>query len=287
MRTRSYLAAVASAVRPGDVVVDLGTGTGILAIAAARAGARRVYAIEAGGIGAAAAEIFRVNGVHDRITMIQGWSTDVELPEKADLMTSELLGNEPFAEDVLAITADARTRFLKSTGRIIPMRLRLFCVPISLTAGERRRTVFTSERLRVWQRWYGINFSPLLTNSAAFMHRTFVNGWTVRGCARLADPALIYQANFAACEPVPIEGAAEMQVIRSGEITGLLFFFEVDLTAEILLSTDPRRVSRSNHWLCPAWVLNQQLRVRTGAILRLEYRYNPDGSLNSCEIYPL
>ena len=62
-RTGDYLAALVAAVRPGDVVLDIGTGSGVLSVAAARAGARRVYAVEATDIAAVAARVFEVNGV--------------------------------------------------------------------------------------------------------------------------------------------------------------------------------------------------------------------------------
>ncbi len=65
-RTGDYLRALAAAVRPDDVVLDIGTGSGVLAVAAARAGARRVYAVEASDIAEVAARVFEVNGVQDR-----------------------------------------------------------------------------------------------------------------------------------------------------------------------------------------------------------------------------
>ena len=92
-RTESYLAGGRAVVRPGDVMVDLGTGTGVLAVAAAQAGASRVYAIEA--ICTAAEAAFRANGYGDRITLIPGVSTDVELPERADVLISERMRPSP------------------------------------------------------------------------------------------------------------------------------------------------------------------------------------------------
>ena len=83
-RTGDYLAALAEAVRPGDVVLDIGTGSGVLAVAAARAGARRVYAVEASDIAEVAERVFAANGVTDTVTLVPGWSREIELPEPAD-----------------------------------------------------------------------------------------------------------------------------------------------------------------------------------------------------------
>ena len=91
-RTSLYLQSIHSTVHAGDVVVDIGTGTGVLAIAAARAGARHVYTIEAGIIGDLAKETFVKNGFADRITLIWGWSYEVSLPEPANVLVSELVG---------------------------------------------------------------------------------------------------------------------------------------------------------------------------------------------------
>ena len=113
-RTQSYLNAIQAVVIPGQVVVDLGTGTGVLAVAAARAGAKKVYAIEATSIGEYAQKVFEANGYSDVISLINGWSTQIELPEKADVLISEIIGNDPFGERALEATLDARTRFLKT-----------------------------------------------------------------------------------------------------------------------------------------------------------------------------
>jgi hypothetical protein len=71
-RTSRFLAGIAEVVRPGDIVVDIGMGTGVLTIAAARAGAKHVYAIEASAIGQVAEAIFQANGLADRITLLRG-----------------------------------------------------------------------------------------------------------------------------------------------------------------------------------------------------------------------
>jgi SAM-dependent methyltransferase len=138
-RTGDYLAALAAAVRPGDVVLDLGTGSGVLAVAAARAGARRVYAVEASDIAEVAERVFAANGVQDRITLVCGWSRRIELPERADLLVSEIIGNEPFEEEILETTLDARRRLLKPQARLIPHTFTLFARPLLIPDGEARQ----------------------------------------------------------------------------------------------------------------------------------------------------
>ena len=80
-RTQAYLKVVRDVVRPGSVVVDLGTGSGVLGVAAARAGAARVYAIEATAMAGVAQQVAAANGVADRVTVLRGWSQQILLPE--------------------------------------------------------------------------------------------------------------------------------------------------------------------------------------------------------------
>ena len=165
-RTGDYLAALAQAVQPGDVVLDIGTGSGVLAIAAARAGARHVYAVEASDIAEVAERVFAVNDVADRITLVAGWSRQIELPEPADLLVSEIIGNEPFEEEILETTLDARRRLLKPDARLIPNALTLFARPLLLPEIEARQRALGRAAVERWRGLYGIDFEPLVDAAA-------------------------------------------------------------------------------------------------------------------------
>ena len=82
-RLAAFQAAIGSVVRPGHVVLDLASGTGIMGLLACVAGASRVYSIEMGGMIAVAREVARANGFGDRVVFIKGFSTHVDLPEKS------------------------------------------------------------------------------------------------------------------------------------------------------------------------------------------------------------
>jgi type I protein arginine methyltransferase len=131
LRMRAYRQAIRETVRPGDVVVDLGTGTGVLARWAIEAGAARAYGIERDpalldrAVAAAEAE-----GLGSRFVPVAGLSFDVTLPEPADLIVSEILGNLVDNEDCCRILHDAVRRFLAPGGRLLPRRAERYLVPV-------------------------------------------------------------------------------------------------------------------------------------------------------------
>src|SRR3979411_3014659 len=95
-RLGPYLAALRAAVRPGDVVVDIGTGTGIFALWACKLGAARVYALDDNPAVDVAKRVCRASGFGDRGTFFEELSTDVVLPERADVVVADLRGSLPF-----------------------------------------------------------------------------------------------------------------------------------------------------------------------------------------------
>ena len=127
-RNRAYDAAIRRAVRPDTHVLEIGTGSGLLALMAARAGARRVTTCEqVAAIAETATEIVRRNGYGERVTVVPKRSTrltvGVDLPDRADVLISEVLSDKLLGEHVLSSTAHARQHLLKPDAAIIPREI--------------------------------------------------------------------------------------------------------------------------------------------------------------------
>lgn len=121
-RFGAYADAIARAVRPGDVVVDLGCGPGIFALLACRAGAKRVHAIDSGEVIHFARQLAVANGFADRIEFFHGDSRQLELPERANVLVSDVRGALPLFAEAIPSIEDARERFLIKGGVQIPLR---------------------------------------------------------------------------------------------------------------------------------------------------------------------
>lgn len=267
LRTQRYLQAIRQVVRPGDVVVDLGTGSGVLALAAAKAGAARVYAIESQPIADVAQRLFEGSGYGDRITLLRGLSTELALPEKADVLVSEIIGHDPFGERILESTRDAVSRFLKPGARLIPSCLRVFATPMEVPGKIRQKTFFTPETLDRWERWYGLPLAAL-RESEAGLQRTYVNPWDARAWTALAKPTLLHDLPLA--EPQSsLVCEASLRFVRAGSLGGLLIHFEADLADDVSLSTEATRVNRRNHWKSPLWLFRVLRHVQRGDALAL------------------
>lgn len=274
-RTQRFLSAIAQVVRPGDVVVDLGTGTGILAIAAARAGARKVYAIEAGPVGPVAKKLFAANGLADKIELVEGYSTDVDLPERADVLVTETFGNSPLSEEVLEIVVDARRRLLKPDARVVPGSVRVFATPVMVPEKELGEFVFTPRCLEQWRRWYGVDFTPLgsVDRNALLTHwldRAKVADWPP-----LAPTAPLIDIDLTTLSDAKVHGTAEVPVHKKGVLSGIAVHFDLHLSESVSHSTDAWQSGPDNHWLVPIYFFVEPMDVRRGDVLRISYSYDP------------
>jgi len=115
----------------GKVVLDVGTGSGILAYFAVRAGARKVYAVEASGVAEHARKLLQYNGLGDRIHVIRGKIEEVEIPEKVDVLISEPMGVALLHERMIESYLIGRDRFLKPGGKLMPSNGTIFVAPFT------------------------------------------------------------------------------------------------------------------------------------------------------------
>lgn len=131
VRVERFRDAIAATVRPGDVVIDVGAGVGILSLYAVRAGAARCYAVEREPeIAPVARRFLAENGAADRVTVLTGLAEEVDLPESADLVMAELLGHIGVDERIHEILSSVCRRALKPGGRVLPRFLETFVVPV-------------------------------------------------------------------------------------------------------------------------------------------------------------
>jgi len=276
-RVETYIKAIQQSVRPNDVVVDIGTGTGILALAAAKAGARRVFAIEGGPMADVAQAVFAGSEGGDRIELIRGWSTKVELPERASLLVSELIGNDPLGENVLAVVTDARQRLLRPDARHLPDRLRVCALPVTIPQAHLARHAVTKENLDNWRSWYGMDLSPLSRMEHTQLRPLFhirpqeAQSWQV-----LAPPLILADLPMCHFTGRPMRTRFETVLHATGTLNGLLIYFELGLGVTTL-STHPACASASNHWRSPVYWIRENPVGQIGATAAFEVCHKSRG----------
>jgi predicted RNA methylase len=125
-RTQAFAKAIAATVQRDDVVVDMGTGSGVLAMLAARAGARKVYAVELDGNNIATlGAVFHANNLADRIVLVQGDVCTVDLPEKVDVIIGEMIATA-LIEELQVPAMNNMLRFAKANARVLLSRYQTF-----------------------------------------------------------------------------------------------------------------------------------------------------------------
>jgi hypothetical protein len=230
-RIEKYAAAIAHGVRPGDVVIDLGAGTGILGLMALRAGAQRVYAIDASPALELARAVAAANGVADRVVFVRERSTRARLPEMADVVVGDQLGAFGYGAGVLEYFSDARVRLLKPGGRVIPSRLTFVVAPVSSEACR--------ARVSWWSRPVaGVSMAPIHGIAAASSHAVAL------GSVDLVGPPA--GGGSVACDENPplLRIAASTSAQRDTAIDGIGAWFEADLGGGIMMTNGPLDANR-------------------------------------------
>ena len=262
LRTESFLRAIVNTVKPGDVVIDIGTGTGLLSVFAATAGAKKVYAIEHEPIVEVAREVARANGVDDRIEFVVGKSTEIELPELGDVLITETIGNAAFDEGILTWVADARKRLLKTEARLIPRQVSLICALLELPRDH-------SDIERLSSALYPFDLSPLrhlIVNRLAWDELSVVS---VVSSPRLTIEADLYDS------PTSVSGSSVLVSRRDATVHAVGVWFKAFIAEGVSLTNAPP--SQLPSWNQGVVMLEKPLELLAGDEVRVNIEVSDDG----------
>jgi SAM-dependent methyltransferase len=236
VRNDAYAHALKQVIRPGSIVLDLGAGTGIHGLMAARLGARRVSLVEQEDIIAIADENIRANGLQDVVRTIHGRIEDVQLPEPVDVIVSVLTGNFLLTEDLLPSLLYARDRFLKPGGTLIPSEATMVIVPVSAPSLHEKEIAC----------WSAPQHDVVLSPARAYAANTvFFRNQDLEETADLAEPTVVHTLDLERGDYAPLKVNVGVTITQSGVCHGWAGWFTMKL-ADRWLSTSPR--DKRTHW---------------------------------------
>jgi len=268
-RNTAYAQAIEAQIRPGDIVLDIGCGSGILAMMAVRAGAKHVYAIEKDKLLASAAkEIIELNGYGKDITIIPKLSSEIivgkDIPEKADCLVTEIFDNALLGEGVLPILSHAWAHLLKVDARIIPNSGTLkgvlcFCPAL--------------ETYHVIDKVCGFDLSPMEVMSHRLSYTdTEAEFAKTQGNHIKSAPFVIDRFNFQRAPALTFSNMKTIETTKRGPVNAILMWFDLQLSSDVVFSTQVTRPEQ--HWRQVTQLLDQKLEVKRGQSVKLNLAYD-------------
>jgi len=228
VRVEAYAEALRKSVRPGSVVVEIGTGPGIFAVLACQFGAGRVYAIEPGEIIQVAREVAAANDCTEKIQFFEELSDRVTLPGRADVVFSDLRAVLPLFQRHIPAIIDARRRFLVPGGTMIPRKDTLWAAIVEAPKPY-------GETVDPWDRNpFGQNL-----NSARQIAVNNVRKVRVSPGQLLTGHRLWTTLDYASVENPDVQGNLEWTVERAGTGHGIVVWFDADLAEDVGFSNAP------------------------------------------------
>ncbi|CAD5116078.1 DgyrCDS5008 [Dimorphilus gyrociliatus] len=247
----------------GKVVADVGSGTGILAMWCAQAGAKRVYAIEPNDNYNLLVENVKRNKLEDVIQAFHSTAEEVELPEKVDVIVSEVLGTALIGDAIFPFLVQARDKFLKPDGVMLPSHATLNIAPIAdnefITRGE--------ELLNNFHSLYDLDLGNLADyfrkSCAKKVYCKLIRPETVK-----AKPAVVDRIDFKTLKfenSTTCSGRFEFVMNRSTDIQGFAIWFTATFPNGISFSTGP--TDHPTHWRQDVLYLEKNLQVQKGDVI--------------------
>ncbi len=266
-RNEAYFAALKSAVTNGLDVLEIGTGSGLLAMMAAKAGAKRVTTCEVEPLLAdTAKQIITDNGYTGEISVVQKRSLDLnlgeDLPEKANILVSEIFSSELLAEGVLQSIEDAKERLLKPGANIIP---KVGSIMVGLFGGQDiDRNLFVEDSLGFDLQ----HFNSIVPRKQTVLRHDL-------NIEMQSDDFEAFRFEFEVEKEFPAE-AKELQLTatKDGRCSGIIQWIRLELDDEIEYQNHPRDKSPVSNWQCCAYLFSQPIDLQAGQTVIISASHN-------------
>jgi tetratricopeptide (TPR) repeat protein len=267
-RNDAYYAALQAAVTPDTHLLEIGTGSGLLAMMAAKLGARRVTTCEAiPAIAETARSIVADNGFSEQVTVLSKMSTDlvvgVDMEDRADLLVSEILSSEFLSEGVLPSIEDAKRRLLKPGGRIIPAR------------GSIRFALFggadIGKNVRV-DEVYGFDLSRFndIIARKQFISRSDLD------IELLSDDASAFFFDFEKTDQFPAgeERLIDVPVRKGGRCYGVVQWIQLEMDDRVLFENHPATHNPASGWQHCVFLFPKPIDILPGQVAVISAAHN-------------
>jgi SAM-dependent methyltransferase len=263
--------AILRVVKPEDVVADVGCGAGILGLLCLRAGAGFVHGIDSTAILEVARETFLRAGWSQRIQLHRAKSQQVSLPERVDVLICDHVGYFGFDYGIVEFFTDARRRFLKPGGQMIPSKINLQLAPVESPACVALVDKWAQENVPPEYRWvrqYGVS-----TKHAVHLKKDEI----------LGEPVDLGSIDFRDDHPDFFSWQAELVVRRDGQFHGLGGWFDCELTQGVWMTNSPiaeHPIDRSQVFL----PISEPVSVFRGEKIRAKIMARPTDSVIMWEV---
>jgi Ribosomal protein L11 methyltransferase (PrmA) len=257
-RTRAFQAALRAQISPGQLVLDIGAGSGLLAMMAVQAGARAAVSCEMiEPIAHVARRIVAENGLADRITIVPKSSfalgVGADLPARADVLVTETIDCGLLDEGILPIIRHAREHLLAHGARQIPASARVRFALLESWAIHRNNFAFETGGLNIslFNRFSTREYFPV--RLATWSHRL------------LSAPALAFEFDFQGELPTARTASVPVSLPRGGTVHGVVFWFELELGGGVQLSNGPDNTA--SHWMQAVQCFEVPIPLPRGAVV--------------------